>query len=83
MNARIKRYIEFVQNAEKYCLTLDTVKSMVKQILPVLHENEDYELCSEIIKVEAEFEKRDKLKRADIIKNAGLDKKDLKKILYL
>ncbi|MDP2692719.1 MAG: hypothetical protein Q8O88_03725 [bacterium] len=75
--------IELLKGAADNKLTEDTVKNLAKQIRKELIVEEKYEECVIVNKLEEEFINRFKKDRENMVRNVGLNKKELKKLLEL
>ena len=75
--------IELLKGAVDNKLTEDTVKNLAKQIRKELIVEEKYEECVVVNKLEEEFTNRLKIDRENMVRNVGLNKKEMKKLLEL
>lgn len=55
MPLTLKQKIKLVKSYKENCLTPETVKNLLNQIIPELLEIEEYELCGELKELEKEI----------------------------
>lgn len=79
----LNQKVAFIRKAEKFHLTLSTVKNLVEQVLPELESLQEFEICTEMKLIEKAVSNRKRLLEATLIKNAGLSNNELKKMLHL
>lgn len=79
----LEKKIELLENAAKNRLTEDTVKNLAKEIRIGLIREERYEDCIAISKVEKTQLARFKEDREKLVRNVGLNEKQMEKLFSL
>lgn len=80
---KIDKKIALLKDAKKNCLTEGTIKNLANLIRKELTEDERYEDCAKITKLENRLLKSFKHDKKKLVTNVGLSKKQLDDLLNL
>lgn len=79
----LEKKIKLLKSATDNKLTEETIKNLAKQIRKELLKDEEYEKCIIINTLEKKLLNRFKVNKKNLVKNVGLSKGELEKLLNM